>query len=257
MQRLNSPAQLKACGTHPVLPGAAGFRQRKACAAQLVLALDVDTIGEAKRLLDSLYPKIRVFKVGSHLFTAYGPKVIEMLHKKGAEVFLDLKYFDIPNTVAKAVASAVRQKVKMLTLHISGGKEMLEAAVASARQQAKDAKVTRPLLIGVTILTSKEAKTEEVLALAKTGIDCGLDGVVCSVSEAAVLRRKIKNNFIIVTPGIRLNDCVQDDQKRIASVSQAVKAGSDFLVIGRPILKADNPLAKTEELLGDLSRLRR
>jgi len=240
----------------PLRP-AQGFRQTKTCGAQIVLALDVDTIEEAKRFLDSLYPKISIFKVGSQLFTAYGPKIIEMLRQKGAQVFLDLKYFDIPNTVAKAVAAAVRQRVKMLTLHISGGKEMLEAAVSSAREQAEVSKVTRPLLIGVTVLTSNNAKTEEVLALAKAGIDCGLDGVVCSVNETTVLRKKIKKDFIIVTPGIRLNDSIKDDQKRIATVGQAVKAGSDFLVIGRPILKADNPLVTTEEILGDLSRLRK
>jgi len=219
---------------------------------KVILALDVDTIEEAKRFVDSLYPKISIFKVGSHLFTAYGPKVIEMLHKKGADVFLDLKYFDIPNTVAKAVAVAVRQKVKMLTLHISGGKEMLEAAVASANKQARISKVSRPLLIGVTVLTSKIVKATEVLTLAKIGINSGLDGVVCSVNEAAILRSKIKNNFLIVTPGIRADDSIKDDQKRVATVSQAVKAGSNFLVIGRPILKADNPLAKAQELLSDL-----
>ena len=219
---------------------------------EVILALDVDTIEEAKRFVDSLYPKISIFKVGSHLFTAYGPKVIGMLHKKGADVFLDLKYFDIPNTVAKAVAVAVRQKVKMLTLHISGGKGMLESAVVSANKQARISKVSRPLLIGVTVLTSKIVKATEVLTLAKIGINSGLDGVVCSVNEAAILRSKIKNNFLIVTPGIRADDSIKDDQKRVATVSQAVKAGSNFLVIGRPILKADNPLAKAQELLRDL-----
>ena len=230
---------------------------RRLSNSKIILALDVDTIEEAKRFVDRLYPKINIFKVGSHLFTAYGPKVIEMLHKKGAQIFLDLKYFDIPNTVSKAVAAATRLRINMLTLHISGGKEMLEAAVASVKKQAKASKVSRPLLIGVTVLTSKNAKTKEVLTLAKTGISCGLDGVVCSVNEAAILRRSIKKDFIIVTPGIRLNDSAKDDQKRIATVSQAVEAGSNFLVIGRPILKAENPLATAEELLGNLSRLRR
>jgi len=247
MQRLNNPRLLRS---------AQGFRQARNYAAQIVLALDVDTIEEAKRLVDNLYPKIGIFKVGSHLFTAYGPKVIEMLHERGAQVFLDLKYFDIPNTVAKAVAAAVRLKVKMLTLHISGGKEMLEDAVASVKEQAKISKVSRPLLIGVTVLTSKSAKPGEVLALAKTGINCGLDGLVCSAHEAAILRNKIKNNFIIVTPGIRANNSIKDDQKRVATVSQAVKAGSNFLVIGRPILKAASPQAAAEELLKDLHSIR-
>lgn len=222
--------------------------------AQIILALDVDKLEGAMDLVDRLYPKIKIFKVGSYLFTAYGPRIIELIHKKGAEVFLDLKYFDIPNTVAQAVGAAVRHKVKMLTLHISGGKEMLEAAVVSAEAEAKKASSVRPLLIGVTVLTSKAARPKDVLALAKIGIESGLDGVVCSAREAGLLRKKIKKDFLIVTPGIRMNSSVADDQKRTVTVKQAVKVGSDFLVIGRPILKADDPLAKTEELLGDLSR---
>ncbi|MDO8489644.1 MAG: orotidine-5'-phosphate decarboxylase [Candidatus Omnitrophota bacterium] len=219
---------------------------------EIILALDVDTIKSAKNFVDKLYPKIKTFKVGSHLFTAYGPKIIHLLHKKGAAVFLDLKYFDIPNTVAGAVAAAVRLKIKMLTLHICGGEEMIKAAVASAQTQAKALNVTRPLLIGVTVLTSSAAKSKDVLSLAKKGINSGLDGVVCSAHEAVNLRRSIKKSFLIVTPGIRPDDSSKDDQKRTATVSEAIKAGSNFLVIGRPILKAADPLAKTEELLGDL-----
>ncbi len=219
---------------------------------EIILALDVDTIESAADFVDKLYPKIKIFKVGSYLFTAYGPQIIEMLRQRGAEVFLDLKYFDIPNTVAQAVSAAVRQKVKMLTLHISGGKEMIEAAVDAAGTQAEALKLARPLLIGVTVLTSQKAGQSEVLKLARLGLACGLDGVVCSVAEAAVLRSKIKKSFVIVTPGIRADNSAKDDQKRTATAGQAVKAGSNFLVIGRPILKADNPIAKTEEFLGDL-----
>jgi len=219
---------------------------------QIILALDVDTLESAADFVNKLYPKIRIFKVGSHLFTTYGPKIIEMLHNKGAEVFLDLKYFDIPNTVALATAAATRLKVKMITLHISGGKEMIEAAVDAATRQAKVLNLARPLLIGVTVLTSQKANVKEVVKLARLGLAYGLDGVVCSVAEATVLRSKIKENFVIVTPGIRDNNSAKDDQKRIATASQAVKAGSNFLVIGRPILQADNPTEKTEELLGDL-----
>lgn len=220
--------------------------------AQIILALDVDTIENAEDFVDKLYPKIKIFKVGSYLFTAYGPKIIQMLHKKGAEVFLDLKYLDIPNTVSNAVAAAVRLKVKMLTLHISGGKEMIEAAVASARHQAKISGLKKPLLIGVTVLTSQKAHPAEVLKLARQGLASGLDGVVCSVREAAALRKKIKKDFLMITPGIRTNDSVQDDQKRTATVKEAVGSGSDFLVIGRPILKAADPVKKAKELLGDL-----
>jgi len=220
--------------------------------SQIILALDVNTLAQAKRLVNLLYPKIKIFKVGSHLFTAYGPKIIQLLHKKGAQVFLDLKYYDIPNTVAQAVASAVRLKVKMLTLHISGDQAMVEAAVNAAKNQAKISKTTRPLLIGVTVLTSKKARPEEIFSLAKNGIAWGLDGVVCSAQEAAKLRTKIKKKFVIVTPGIRPESCAKDDQKRTATVSEALKAGSNFLVIGRPILKAANPLVAANEILGDL-----
>ncbi len=219
---------------------------------RIILALDVDTLEQAKHFVDLLYPKIKLFKIGSQLFTACGPDAIKMVKDKGGEVFLDLKFHDIPNTVAKAVAAAGRLKVKMLTLHISGGIEMLEAAVASAKDQAKLSKSARPLLIGVTVLTSSKTKSKDVLSLAKKGIAGGLDGVVCAAHEAANLRAKIKKDFLIVTPGIRPLDSSKDDQARTATAAQAVKAGSNFLVIGRPILKAADPLAKTEELLGDL-----
>ncbi len=220
---------------------------------KIILALDVDTLKEAKSLVDKLYPKIKIFKVGSHLFTAYGPKIIKLIQKKGAEVFLDLKYLDIPNTVANAVASAVRQKVKMLTLHISGGKEMIKAAVTAVKHQAKISGIKKPLLIGVTVLTSQKATPAEVLKLAQVGLANGLDGVVCSVREAATLRKKIKKNFLMVTPGIRANNSSQDDQKRTSTVKEAQYAGSNFLVIGRPILKAVNPVKMTEEFLGGVS----
>ncbi len=218
---------------------------------KLILALDVDTLESAIELIEKLYPKIKIFKVGSHLFTAYGPKIVDLLHNKGAEVSLVLKYFDIPNTVAKAVAVATRLKIKMLTIHISGGEEMIQAAVFAAKAQAGSVAVNRPLLIGVTVLTSSVAKSKDVLGLAKKGIENGLDGVVCSAQEAVLIREKIKKDFIIVTPGIRLDQAV-DDQKRTATVKQAVKAGSDFLVIGRPILTSKDPLKTTEEILGDL-----
>ncbi len=220
--------------------------------AELILALDVDTLDSALQFVNKLYPKINIFKIGSQLFTAYGPRIIELLEQKGAEVFLDLKYYDIPNTVAQAVAAAARLKVKMLTLHISGGKAMVEAAIAAAEAQAKISRIKRPLLIGITVLTSRDSTAQEVLNLAKSAIGWGLDGVVCSAQEAVNLRQEIQKDFLIVTPGIRQTTDSGDDQKRTATVKEAVSAGSDFLVIGRPILKAENPLARTMELLGDL-----
>lgn len=218
-------------------------------ATQIILALDVDNFSQAKYFVQKLYPKIKIFKVGSQLFTACGPKIIEFIRKKGAEVFLDLKFFDIPNTVAHAVRQAVRLKVKMFTLHILGGKEMLKQAVKVARQESQRLKIRRPLLIGVTVLTSQPANSNTILRLAKTGLDCGLDGLVCSAKEAKFLRKHFKKNFIIVSPGIRLNKISGDDQKRTATLQEAIQAGSDFLVMGRPILEAKDPLAVAKEIL--------
>lgn len=216
---------------------------------QLILALDVDSIKKAKYFINKLYPKIKIFKVGSGIFTLGGPQIVEFIRKKGAEVFLDLKFFDIPNTVASAVRQAVRLKLKMLTLHILGGPDMLQAAVQATKEEARRLKLKRPLLIGVTILTSQEVDSKDVFALAKIALDCGLDGVVCSARETALLRRRIKKEFLVVTPGIRPKRAKADDQRRTATVSQAIEAGSDFIVIGRPILQAKDPLKALEEMV--------
>jgi len=209
---------------------------------EIILALDVDSFSKAKYFVNKLYPKIKIFKVGMQLYTALGPKIIQMIHKKGAQVFLDLKFLDIPNTVAKAVREAVRHKVKMFTLHISGGEEMLKAAVSAAKDEAKKLKIKKPLLIGVTVLTSKKTHPSAVLSLAKAGIQYGLEGVVCSAQEARNLRNKIKRKFVIITPGIRPQGVAKNDQKRTATVDEAIESGSNFLVIGRPILEAKDPL---------------
>jgi len=219
---------------------------------EVILALDVDTFKEAKYFINKLYPKIRIFKVGIRLFTACGPEIVEFIHKLGAQVFLDLKFFDIPNTVASAVRVAVNLRVKMLTLHILGGQDMLKQALRATREEAGRLKVKPPLLIGVTVLTSKETTSSDVLALARLGVKSGLDGVVCSVREIPLLRIKIKGRFVTVTPGIRPGRAGHDDQKRVATVKDAVSAGSNFLVIGRPILRARQPLRAAEELLGDI-----
>ena len=216
---------------------------------QIILALDVDTLVRAKQVVKKLYPHIKIFKVGAQLFTGCGPKVVEFIRRKGAEVFLDLKFFDIPNTVAHAVRQAVAMKVKMLTLHILGDEEMLKAAVAAAKDEARRLKVKRPLLIGVTVLTSKETASSDVLTLARIGIGCGLDGVVCSVREVPLLRKQIKKKFLFVTPGIRPVGGYAHDQKRTSTVEDAKKAGSNFMVIGRPILEARDPVSAVKQLI--------
>jgi len=220
------------------------------CNQKLIVALDVDDLKEARHLVNLLYPQVKIFKVGIQLFTVAGPKIIEFINKKGAQVFLDLKFFDIPNTVANAVRRATSLKVRMLTLHIVGDKEMLQAAVRAAKDEARCPRLKRPLLIGITALTSKKVSPKEVLTLAKMGLNNGMDGVVCSAREARLLREKIKKEFLIVTPGIRANSAVKDDQKRTATVNEAIRAGSDFLVIGRPIIKAKDPL-KVAKLISD------
>ena len=219
---------------------------------EIILALDVDSLKKVKYLVNKLYPIIKNFKVGSQLFTACGPKVIEVINKKGANVFLDLKFFDIPNTVAHAVRNATRLKVKMMTLHILGDEEMIKEAISSARDEAKKLRIKKPLLIGVTVLTSKEAKSSDVLTLARLGIECGLDGVVCSAQEVRMLREEIKKKFIIVTPGIRSKGGLTNDQRRTATVSEAVKAGSNFLVVGRPILESKDQKEAAREMAGEI-----
>ncbi len=215
--------------------------------AQIILALDVPTLKEAVYFARRLYPQVKVFKIGMQLFTAYGPEAVRAIRKLGAEVFLDLKFHDIPNTVAQAVRQAVRLKVKMLTVHACGGKEMLQAASAAARDEAARTGVKKPLIVGVTVLTSQKATPGQVIKLARRGIENGLDGIVCSAREAKVLRKKIPGEFVIVTPGIRPRGTGSDDQKRTATCEEAVKAGSNFLVVGRPILKAKDPRTALKE----------
>jgi len=215
----------------------------------IILALDVDSFEKARHFVNKTSSRIKIFKVGSQLFTAAGPKVIDFIRKKKAEVFLDLKFFDIPNTVANAVRQAVRLKVKMLTLHICGGEEMLARAVEAAKDESRRLKIRRPFLIGVTVLTSQSADADKIFRLAKSGLDCGLDGIVCSPRETEYLRKRIKRDFIIVTPGIRAENTPSDDQKRTSTAKEAIAAGSDFLVVGRPILTAREPCLAIKNLL--------
>ena len=216
---------------------------------KIMLALDVDNLARAKYFVNRLYPEIKLFKVGLRLFTACGPEIIKFIRGKGGEAFLDLKFFDIPNTVKHAVRQAARLKIKMLTLHIAGGREMLLSAVRAAKEESAKLKIKRPLLIGVTVLTSEKATAQAVLRLANIGLDCGLDGAVCSVWEARALREKIKKRFIIVTPGIRPKGYLADDQKRTATAADALAAGADYIVVGRPILEAKEPLKAVRGLI--------
>ena len=224
--------------------------------AQLIVALDVDTLDEAKRIIEDLGDIVDIFKVGSRLFVAHGPSVVHDLQAKGKKVFLDLKFHDIPNTVAGAVRSAVSlSPLFMLTVHTQGGLEMLQAACKAAKEQADALGVPKPLIIGVTVLTSqaRDADTNDiVMQRALLAKQAGLDGVVASVEEAALVRGRLGKEFIIVTPGIRPAGTDAGDQKRAATPAAAMQSGSDFLVVGRPIIQAPSPRQAALKILGEI-----
>lgn len=220
-------------------------------AARIIVALDVDTRQQALSLVEQL-PEAQVFKVGLRLFTSEGPALLEAVAQKGRRVFLDLKLHDIPHTVSGAAAVAVRFGVSMMTLHASGGREMMARAAETAAQEAEKTGGARPLLLGVTVLTSlKDQELAEigmpanaagqVLKLAHLARDAGLDGIVCSPQELNMVRAEFGRDFLVVTPGIRPAWAAANDQKRIKTPAQALNEGADYLVIGRPIIAASSP----------------
>jgi len=215
---------------------------------KLIVALDVDNRERAEELVDILSPVVKIFKVGSVLFTRCGPSIIDYINSKDCRVFLDLKYHDIPNTVRCAIESAMDLGIFMLTVHIQGGREMLKAAIEAKKQK------TNFYIVGITVLTSDavENAKDEVLKRARIAHDSGLDGVVCSVHEAATVRNSCGEKFIIVTPGIRPKSYQSDDQKRIATAQEAIKAGANHIVVGRPIIQAKDPLAAAKEILKEI-----
>lgn len=226
---------------------------------QLLVALDVDTAADARALADELRGAVGGFKIGKQLFTSVGPSLVEELVARGDRVFLDLKYHDIPNTVAGAVAAATRHGVWMLNVHASGGSAMMRAAKAAADDAAAVAGRKPPLLIGVTMLTSLNQQalaeigishpvTEQVERLAALADASGLDGVVASAQEIDIIRRRCRPGFAIVTPGIRGAADAVGDQSRTLSAADALAAGATYLVIGRPITNAASPRAAAEQI---------
>ena len=226
----------------------------------LILALDVPTREEAAPVLRQLRGQLRWVKLGLQMFTAYGPDYVREVAGLGFDVFLDLKLHDIPNTVAKAVESLGPLPIKMLTLHTSGGGEMMRAAV-------KAQQLTNPhlLLLGVTVLTSTDATglneigvtaapAEQVARLGRLAVDSGLRGLVCSPLEVELLRRALPASTQLVTPGIRpAGEAGSDDQKRVMTPADAARAGSSYIVVGRPILKAADPAAAAKAILAELN----
>jgi orotidine-5'-phosphate decarboxylase len=232
-------------------------------AEHLYVALDVDRLEDGEALLDRLAGTVGGCKIGSQLFTAAGPVAIERALKRGFRVFLDLKYHDIPNTVAGAVRAATRLGVFMLNVHTSGGTAMMRAAAEAATKAAKELALPRPLVLGVTVLTSLDRRALEtevgvpatveahVLRLAERAREAGLDGCVASPREIAPLRRGLGPRWVIVTPGIRPTDRA-DDQMRTATPRAAIRAGADYLVVGRPIVAAADALAAARAIAEEI-----
>ena len=226
---------------------------------RVIVALDYPDERQALRLVDGLEPGSCRLKVGKEMFTRYGPPLLEKLAGRGFQIFLDLKFHDIPNTVAAACDAAADLGVWMINLHASGGRRMMEAAKERLEQRAK-----RPLLVAVTILTSLSAEdiaevgytgqpAENVMRLAELASRSGLDGVVCSPREAAQLRTRLGREFLLVTPGVRPKDVAADDQRRVLTPAEAMQAGASYLVIGRPITGAADPLAALTAINQEIS----
>lgn len=221
-------------------------------AHRLIVALDTPTLDEAESIVERLRHAVRWFKVGSELFTAAGPEAVRMVHRYGASVFLDLKWHDIPNTVASAVRSAGELGVAMMNVHISAGEDALRASAVAAESVVVGGGRS-PLLIGVTVLTSQPTGVEQVVSAARLARACGLHGVVASAREAAPIKAACGEGFLVVAPGIRAGTVPGDDQHRTASPAEAIRMGADFLVVGRPVTRASDIRAAAEAILADMA----
>ena len=212
---------------------------------EIILALDSDSLDDAMRIVDLTREHVGNYKVGSILFTHHGTESVRRVKESGAGIFLDLKFHDIPNTVKGAVRGAARMGVRLLTVHTPGGIEMMEAAQEGAREGAREAGETKPLVIGVTVLTSigvKGGAGDLVLERAGHALEAGADGVVCSAHELPMIRAEYGDRLVTVVPGIRLADQAGDDQARVATPGRAARDGADFLVIGRSVTRSEDPV---------------
>ncbi len=228
---------------------------------RLILALDVDSKTRAQEIVRRFSDSVEVFKVGSELFTAAGPSIVEWIHERGKKVFLDLKYHDIPNTVAKAAVQATKLSVEMFNLHASGGFEMMRRAMDAVVETSLKFNLPRPKVLAVTVLTSisdEEFKKQlgfqhsirtQVKHLTAMALNAGCDGVVASAHEASLLRQKFGDKFIIVTPGIRPEWMPPDDQKRTVTPKDALRMGASYIVVGRAVLSQQDPDRALELIL--------
>jgi orotidine-5'-phosphate decarboxylase len=236
---------------------------RERAQKRLIFALDVGSLREAGEYVRTLSDSVGMFKVGKQLFLRTGPRIIEYIRDRGGEVFLDLKFHDIPQTVARASVEATRLGVAMFNVHASGSTEMMKQSVEAVRRVCRTEKLRRPKMLAVTVLTSLSAQdletigvtapvADQVVRLAELAERAGMDGVVASPLEIARIRRVCSSRFLIVTPGIRRETDERGDQQRTTGASEAVARGADFVVVGRPIRDADDPKAAAEEIIEEI-----
>ena len=242
----------------------AAVKQTVSVRERIIVALDVENVAAARDVLEELRGEVGAFKIGLQLFTAAGPAFVREVAESGVKIFLDLKFHDIPNTVASAAVEAARLGVWMFNVHALGGAEMMRRTVDAVNEVCERENRTRPKVIAVTVLTSSNAETltevgiespveNEVSRLAKLTADNRLDGVVASPHEIGLIRETVAaKDFMIVTPGIRPINATNDDQKRVMTSAEAIAAGSDYLVIGRPIVQAKDRVGAVNEILSNL-----
>ncbi len=230
---------------------------------RLIVALDVDDLEQAAELVRQLAGEVGMFKIGKQLFTHAGPQAVRQIQELGGEIFLDLKFHDIPNTVAKAAIEATRLGVKMFNVHASGSLEMMRLTVKEVRRVCRQQKLRKPIMLAVTVLTSlnqddlqrvgvERKVADQVVRLALLTKEAGMDGVVASPHEVADIREACGRRFVIVTPGIRPSDGNRNDQQRVMTPHNAVRGGVDYIVVGRPIVEAKDPVAAARSIVAEM-----
>jgi orotidine-5'-phosphate decarboxylase len=233
---------------------------------RIIFALDVGDMGSAKSWVRKLKGHVGWFKVGLELFTAVGPDIVKLVKDNGIQCFLDLKFHDIPNTVAGAVRSAVKTGADMMTIHLSGGRAMILAARDTAREESKALGSVKPKVVGVSVLTSLgtddlneigvgKNPSDQVAHLSQLASSCNIDGMVCSAEDLPHIRRSVPESLLLITPGIRPGGSQKGDQKRIATPSFALKSGADLLVIGRPISEASDPIKAVQQIVEEMESI--
>ena len=230
---------------------------------RLIVALDFDDLERAAELVRQLAGEVGMFKIGKQLFTHAGPQAVRQIQELGGEIFLDLKFHDIPNTVAKAAIEATRLGVKMFNVHASGSLEMMRLTAKEVRRVCRQQKLRKPIMLAVTVLTSlnqddlqrvgvERKVADQVVRLALLTKEAGMDGVVASPHEVADIREACGRRFVIVTPGIRPSDGNRNDQQRVMTPHNAVRGGVDYIVVGRPIIEAKDPVAAARAIVADM-----